>query len=104
MCGKSQRKVSIFNTENMQGKLFSYKIYLADRVSSHPSIQHSCKEKFYYTYILNFTLHFSTREVKQTITTVRLQKEKTGMWTTNFSVEKKLFFLFNGYFAFCLNC
>lgn len=76
MYSKGPGEASIFNTEDMQGKLLSYKTDLADRVRFHPSIKHPLKERFYYIYMLNFTLHLSTREVKQVIITVRLQKEK----------------------------
>lgn len=56
----------------MQVKLFSSKTDLADRVRFPHSIKHSGKERFYYTYILNFTLHLSARGVRQVMTTVRI--------------------------------
>lgn len=39
MCaGKSPEETSTFNINHMQGKLFSYKTDLADRVGFHPSM------------------------------------------------------------------
>lgn len=40
MCGKSPGETSIFDTEDMQSKVFSYKTDLADRVRFHASIHH----------------------------------------------------------------
>lgn len=64
--------LSIFNTEDMQVKLFFYKTDLVDRVRFPLSIKHSEKERSDCTYTLNFTLHLSTRGVRQVMTTVRI--------------------------------